>query len=357
MKSKKHLSLRNRFTLLITGIFLLTFAIVAFILVRYSEQTSIKNLNQSSKAFASLATAPIGDTYGTYMDSGSIRIDQQVQSYLSLDNNISNAGIINLAGGTSYSYNTQPKFQTSAALNSFSTVYQTSSDGLITQIIVPYFDGSGQHPYSVAFTVSRSGLDHDLTTGLAYIIIFSIIGLIVSGLAMYEITDRLFISPIERISRQALLVSQGNYDQAVEVKRQDEIGDLAKSVNSMSSSLKSDITELKQLDQLKNEFITITSHNLRTPLTIIKGNLELLSGEDLPPATSNMIRAISDSATSLGDFSEDMLTIASIESDRTIMEMKQISIADLTSSLHQAFAVRAAQRGIALNGLPLIHLQ
>jgi signal transduction histidine kinase len=118
----------------------------------------------------------------------------------------------------------------------------------------------------------------------------------------------------------------------------------------MSQRLLADITKLQQVDSLKNEFITITSHNLRTPLTIIKGNIDLLKTSSLPQETAKIIRSISRSAARLGSFAEDMLTIASIEANNEAFEMQDITITDLVSNnLRESFDSAAAQKGIALN--------
>jgi signal transduction histidine kinase len=159
-----------------------------------------------------------------------------------------------------------------------------------------------------------------------------------------------FVGPIERVSREASIISQGSYEQTVKVESHDEIGDLASSVNTMSQRLLADIAKLQEVDSLKNEFITITSHNLRTPLTIIKGNIDLLDPASLPPATSKIFTSITDSAARLESFAEDMLTIASIEANTQTLKLQDITITDLvTASLRETFSSAASKKGITLN--------
>ena len=129
---------------------------------------------------------------------------------------------------------------------------------MISQIVVPYIGNDGQHPYSIAFAVSSNAVTQIIGRQIIGIIIFGLLGLIISAGALYELTSRFFIGPIERVSRQALIISQGKYDQTIDVVRQDEIGYLASSVNTMSVHLQADITKLQEVDSLKNEFITIT---------------------------------------------------------------------------------------------------
>jgi signal transduction histidine kinase len=347
---KIKLGLRGRITLLISSILLITFFSIAFYLVSNVNHTYIENLNQSSKAFASLATQPIGDTFGIYEYSGSLQIDQKIQSLTNLDSNISNIGIINLYNNTIFSQHTQPAFQAVNIGNSFNPVYLTSSNGRIYQIVVPYIADNGQHPYSIAYTVSSTAVTHNIDRQIAEIVILGIIGLIITAMALYELTSRFFIGPIERVSQQAIIISQGKYEQTVDVVRHDEIGDLANSVNTMSEHLQADITKLKEVDSLKNEFITITSHNLRTPLSIIKGNIDLLDSANLAPNITNIIHSINISAHQLGSFAEDMLTIASIEANSKALTLQDTTIADLVSdNLKETFNAAAKQKNITLN--------
>jgi signal transduction histidine kinase len=351
MKSRKlRLGLRGRITLTISSILIITFALIAVFLIRNAQTTDIKNLNQASKAFASLATQPIGSTFNIYQASGTLRITQQIQTLTDLDSNISNVGIVSLSGATAFSENAQPAIQPVTVGNSFNPVYTTGSDGLISQIVVPYVDQNGQHPYSIAFTVSSSAVKHDIDHQIIDIIIFSIIGLIVCAGSLYELTSRFFVGPIERVSREAIIISQGKYEQTVNVVSHDEIGDLASSVNTMSQRLLADIAKLQEVDSLKNEFITITSHNLRTPLTIIKGNIELLDPASFPPNTGKIFSSISASAARLESFAEDMLTIASIEANTQTLKLEDTTITDLiTPNLRETFNSAASQKGLSLN--------
>jgi signal transduction histidine kinase len=348
-QAKSHIGLRGRITLLISAIMIITFLLIAFFLVRNVQNTDIKNLNAGSKAFAALATQPIGSTYGIYQNSGTLRIDQQVQTFTDLDNNISNVGIVDLSDNTVFTEHAQPAFKAVSTGQSFNTIYTTGSDSLVTQIVVPYIDSNGQHPYSIAYSVTSIAVRRDIDHQIVDIIIFSIIGLIVSAAALYELISRLFVGPIERVSRQAIIISQGNYNQTVNVARRDEIGDLASSVNIMSQRLLADIAKLEEVDSLKNEFITITSHNLRTPLTIIKGNIELLDPGSLSPQIGKIIHSIRESSARLEAFSEDMLTIASIEAKNQPLKLQDITITDLVKAdLRQGFTAAASEKKITL---------
>lgn len=81
---------------------------------------------------------------------------------------------------------------------------------------------------------------------------------------------------IEQIERSVQQMSLGQLDQTVPVRTRDELGKLAASINRMASRLKASMEEERQAVQAKQELVTNVSHDLRTPLTSIKGYLQYI---------------------------------------------------------------------------------
>ncbi|MEI9914005.1 MAG: HAMP domain-containing sensor histidine kinase [Candidatus Saccharibacteria bacterium] len=346
---KRYFGLRIRFTLLVSALLFLTFVIIAFFLVRNAQSTDIRNINADSRAFSSLATPQIGNTYEIYSTSGSIIIDQQIQTFLSLDGNISNVAVIGLNGKTDFRSDPNSSLLPVGNTNGFNPKYSYNSDGLISQVVVPYLDNSGQHPYSIAYKINASVLAKDNQKQIKDIILFSIIGLIITALIMYELIYRLYVKPVELMSRQAIYISQGNYGASMNTSRHDEIGDLAASVNTMSERLKADILSLREVDRLKTEFINITSHNLRTPLTIMQGNIQLLNSSDLPKDVVEALHNIEQSSSQLAGFAEDMLNISTIEAGQSVADRTSTTLEDLVKDLREKFSPMAEEKGLKLD--------
>lgn len=292
-----------------------------------------RDLVERSKAFATLATNPIGATFSVYKDSGSNQIDQQVRRFTELDKSIINVAIVDLGGNIIYSQNEGVDGVTLAEANTFEPIFSQTQNGIPHRIIYPLFEDSGRHSYAVIYDISSSVIDSQVRQQVIYIILFALFGLIISAVLTFLFIDRLFIRPISFVSRTASLIAAGQLDQSIKLNGQDEIGDLADAVSRMAETLKGDIHKLEEVDRIKNEFIMITSHNLRTPLTIIKGNVELLQSTKLNSDTQKMIHSIETSALSLSIFSEDMLTIASMEAGNTDLVKREEAIASAIGSL------------------------
>ncbi len=120
-----------------------------------------------------------------------------------------------------------------------------------------------------------------------FIVIVSVICLIISILWVLMFA-RQFSKPITEMSRITHGMSNLNFEQRLEVKRTDEIGELADSINHLSDSLSTALEELKatnrklqydielerQLDVMRRGFVANVSHELKTPISIISGYAE-----------------------------------------------------------------------------------
>ncbi|MGB9977356.1 sensor histidine kinase [Thermovenabulum sp.] len=92
--------------------------------------------------------------------------------------------------------------------------------------------------------------------------------LLASVIGAYVLSSS-FTKPILKINEAAKAISKGNYDIKIDVKNKDEIGELAKTINHMAQNL-------LKTEKLKRDFIANITHELRTPLSIIKSYAEAI---------------------------------------------------------------------------------
>lgn len=119
----------------------------------------------------------------------------------------------------------------------------------------------------------------------------------------------------------------------------------------MSDKLAQANDQLRKLDNAKSEFISIASHQLRTPLTAIKGFVSLLlegSYGKLEPKQEDVLNKVYLSNDRLVNLVEDLLNISRIESGRMEFKFELCQAEDICLEVMDTFAIKAKEHGLSL---------
>jgi two-component system, OmpR family, phosphate regulon sensor histidine kinase PhoR len=114
----------------------------------------------------------------------------------------------------------------------------------------------------------------------------------------------------------------------------------------MAGALKSDIDKLKQLEKMKNEFLMIISHNLRTPLAVIENYLELIN-KSADQQFKKLLEPIRASVIRLHGFAEDIITVSEMEASYNPLKLTLQPIKGLLDSVSKEFSDQARQKNIS----------
>ena len=108
-----------------------------------------------------------------------------------------------------------------------------------------------------------------------------------------------------------------------------------------------DLTALRRLEEIRRDFVANASHELKTPLTSIRGYTETLLAGDLPePDRRQFLDTIARNAERLQRIVDDLLDLSRLESGRWQPELEEVVVADVAASSWQAFGERARRRGV-----------
>ena len=111
--------------------------------------------------------------------------------------------------------------------------------------------------------------------------------------------------------------------------------------------------KIKEVDKMKDEFISMASHELRTPVTIIKGYTQMILEESskngLDESAKEYLTIINSSTERLGDLIEDLLNVSRIEQGRLKIEMKDFKIISIIDSTIKEIYPQAKEKGLSLN--------
>lgn len=200
----------------------------------------------------------------------------------------------------------------------------------------------GHNASSMVVARPAAGLG-ELLSDLGPQLLFS--GLI--GLAAALVLGFLFIgslsAPLRSLSRAARNIARGNYKQRVPVRGPHEIRDVAENFNRMAA-------EVQRSQQTLRDFLANISHELKTPLTSIRGFSEaLLDGTiDDAPGIARSARVINGESNRLLRLVQELLDLSRIESGQVSMGQDEFLLAELLGHVSEVFALRSDEAGVSL---------
>ena len=162
---------------------------------------------------------------------------------------------------------------------------------------------------------------------------------------------RAVVKPLRVVRDAAQRIGTGDLSYRAPVTSNDEIGDLARQFNEMAAALERD-------EQLRRKMMTDIAHELRTPLAIMRAQVEAVQDGVFELSQEN-IAPIHDQALLLGRLVDDLRDLALAEAGRLSLEFTDIRLDKLINRLVGAFQSQAQEKGLALLGqvpatLPLI---
>ncbi len=107
--------------------------------------------------------------------------------------------------------------------------------------------------------------------------------------------------------------------------------------------------KLKEVEQLKDEFISMASHELRTPITSLRGYLSMLAEGalgKLEPLANEKVKMMLGSAERLNDLVEDLLNVSRIEQGRLSIYLEKVNVDEAIKSVMGELDVQAKEKGL-----------
>ena len=176
---------------------------------------------------------------------------------------------------------------------------------------------------------------------------YSAFALVVAlGLASMIATwlTRSISGPVTALEKGMRAVADGDLRHPLDLspRRHDEFGRLATSFRTMS-------TQLAELDKLKAEFVSVASHELKTPINVILGYLQLMQEGIYGPLSAKQVEilaTIEAQGRTLARLAAQLLDVTRFEAGGGRIEPRPVRLATLLDDLERAFHVLAVQRGV-----------
>ena len=149
---------------------------------------------------------------------------------------------------------------------------------------------------------------------LKYLMISTLVGIFIAIIVAYISTNKM-VQPIRELTEASKIIAQGDLTRNINVEAKDEIQELAYNFDIMRENIKSNIMEMKNLENMRKDLITNVSHELRTPLTSISGFVETLKTKELDEASKiKALNIIDRESQRLKYLINELLVLSKIES-------------------------------------------
>ncbi|MEI6222498.1 MAG: ATP-binding protein [bacterium] len=159
----------------------------------------------------------------------------------------------------------------------------------------------------------------------------------------------IFNTPKETIDHRKIRMMQSFADQvALAINNANMFNNLKKATEDLQKAY----AELQELDKAKTEFVSLASHQLRTPLSIIRGYVSMMKEGDygeLPERISHSLLKTQENIDRLINIVDDLLNVAHIEAGKLVMNFQKEDLNDIISEITEQLRPQAEEHKLYLN--------
>jgi histidine kinase len=204
--------------------------------------------------------------------------------------------------------------------------------------------GQGQGADKTLFENFRASMFESL--------IYAVTASVFAALLVSLFLSRRIVAPVRDLTDASQRLSDGHYDERVQVNGSDEIAQLAARFNQMAA-------QLEQVESMRRQLIGDVTHELRTPLTSIKGYMEGLV-DGVLPATPETFNQIHHEADRLSRLVDDLQELSRVEAKAYTLDFRPVTVSNLVQTTVKRLSPQATAKRTRLHSsLPadLPHIQ
>ena len=178
----------------------------------------------------------------------------------------------------------------------------------------------------------------------------SLIAALLISLLLASLLSRRFVRPLQHMEQLAAELTGGNYAARSDIHQEDEIGSLARSLDTLAARLGKASQERARLQQMRQDFITNISHELRTPITILRGTLELISSglATDEEKRKNYLKQMMSNIIGLQRLVNDLFELSRLQNADFNIDKSPLNLGDALQDALQTASQLAGQKDVRL---------
>ena len=171
---------------------------------------------------------------------------------------------------------------------------------------------------------------------------------IIMMLAITIIVIKKVLSPIDKLKENSTLIAGGVYDKRLEITGRDEIAELAENFNQMAEAVMRTVSELNDEIASRTFFMTAITHEIKTPLTSIKGNAQTLLFTKLnDEEREEALFYINDACAHMETLSDKLMKLIVLR-QKSDFTLARVSVSDLLEDVKKNCREKLDKQGVNL---------
>ena len=193
-------------------------------------------------------------------------------------------------------------------------------------------------------------LSSALNNGIYTLIISIFVALTLASISAIVLSLS-FTKPLNKIKNTALLLAEGNYEAQTDVKQNDEIGNLAQTIDKLAIQLFKSSKESEHFEKMRQDFIINVSHELRTPVTVIRGSMEALCDNIItePEKINEYHRQILSESIHLQKLINDLIDLSKLQNTDFSIEKSPLSLYEIANDAARSMNQPAGLKNIKID--------
>jgi len=313
--TRRRVLLQTRIARHIAFAVVVSLVLSALVLVVFRHHAVRRDMERSARTFASLISEPLSERVSFLGSSGKGLLDQKVAQLRELNDDVERLEIVGVRGNVVlraegdniilFGDGIEPPMVTDRELFraisglEVTAVQVTEADGSDAyRVVAPVVKQWGEHVYSLVGTFTYANVDRQLRSSLWLSALILAIGLGLTHWVSVTLAGGI-TRDVDILRAGVMRIQEGRLEERVSIDSRDEIEELADAFNLMADELVATIRQLREanreletLDQTKADLVANVSHELKTPLTALRGYLELMSEGGLGSISEESIRAV-----------------------------------------------------------------
>lgn len=213
----------------------------------------------------------------------------------------------------------------------------------------PVRDSAGSIQAVVLLHSPVDGIESAANEGFRTLAISLCVALVI-GVGFAVLLARSFTKPMKEMQVMAGRLADGDYTATSHVKRQDEIGQLADSLDTLSQQLKLSSEEHERFQKMQQAFFSNISHELKTPVTVLCGSLEALAGGVVtdPAQVAAYHQEMYAESLALKRLVNDLLDLSRLQNAEFRLNLERVNLCDIISEVRRSAQNMAREKALTV---------